>query len=127
MTPLRQEMIDAMQQRGFSPRTHKSYLAAVRDLAKYFHKPPDQLQQDQLQEYFVYLVKERHLSAASCKLYLNGIRFLYLQVLKWNEFDVPIQTPKRPQKIPELLTRQEVKRIIEACANAKAYLNGKPL
>lgn len=115
MTPLRQQMIDAMQQRGFSPRTHQSYLAAVRALAKYFHKPPDQLQQEQIQEYFVYLVKERHLSAASCKLYLNGIRFLYLQVLKWDQFDIPIQTPKRPQKIPELLTRQEVKQIIEAC------------
>ena len=32
MTPLRQQMIGAMQQRGFSPRTHESYLAAVRDL-----------------------------------------------------------------------------------------------
>lgn len=119
MTPLRQQMIDAMQQRGFSPRTHKSYLAAVSDLAKYFHKPPNQLQQEQIQDYFVYLVKQRHLSAASCKLYLNGIRFLYLQVLKWNQFDVPIQTPKRPQKIPELLTRREVKQIIEACRNDK--------
>lgn len=107
MTPLRQ--------RGFSDRTHKSYLDVVRRLAKHFHKPPDQLQQEQIQEYFVYLVKERRLSAASCKLYLNGIRFLYLQVLKWNSFDVPIQTPKRPQKIPELLTRQEVKQIVEAC------------
>lgn len=119
MTPLRQQMIDAMQQRGFSTRTHTSYLAAVQDLAKYFHKSPDQLQQVQLQDYFGYLVKERHLSAASCKLYLNGIRFLYLQVLKWNAFDVPIQIPKRPQKIPELLTRQEVRQIIEACDNAK--------
>ncbi|MCU7840242.1 MAG: site-specific integrase [Candidatus Thiodiazotropha sp. (ex Troendleina suluensis)] len=115
MTLLRQQMIDAMQQRGFSPRTHKSYLAAVAALARFFHKSPDQLQQAQIQAYFVYLVKERHLSAASCKLYLNGIRFLYLQVLKWDQFDVPIQTPKRPQKIPELLTRQEVKQIIEAC------------
>ena len=79
MTSLRQQMIDAMQQRGFSPRTHQSYLAAVRALATYFHKPPDQLQQAQIQDYFVYLVKERHLSAASCRLYLNGIRFLYLQ------------------------------------------------
>ncbi|MCP4047942.1 MAG: tyrosine-type recombinase/integrase [Gammaproteobacteria bacterium] len=119
MTPLRQEMIDTMQQRGFSPRTHKSYLAAVMGLAKYFHQSPDQLQQEQIQEYFVYLVKERHLSAASCKLYLNGIRFLYLQVLNWPEFDMPIQTPKRPQRIPELLTRQEVKRIIQACTNIK--------
>lgn len=122
MTPLRQQMIDAMQQRGFSPRTHESYLDAVRRLAKYYHKPPDQLQQEQIQEYFVYLVKERHLSAASCKLYLNGIRFLYLQVLKWKSFDVPIQTPKRPQKIPELLTRHEVKQIINACENSRHRL-----
>ncbi|WP_419605008.1 phage integrase N-terminal SAM-like domain-containing protein, partial [Thiolapillus sp.] len=42
-----------------------------------------QLQQAQIQDYFVYLVKERHLSAASCRLYLNGIRFLYLQVLEF--------------------------------------------
>ena len=42
-----------------------------------------------------------------------------LTVLKWPEFDVPIQIPKRPQKIPELLTRQEVKQIIEACHNPK--------
>jgi len=119
MISLRQQMIDAMQQRGFSPRTHQSYLAAVSALAKYFHTPPDQLQQIQIQDYFVYLVKERHLSAASCKLYLNGIRFLYLQVLQWPEFDLLIQVPKRPQKIPELLTRQEVTQIIQACHNPK--------
>ncbi|MCU7879104.1 MAG: site-specific integrase [Candidatus Thiodiazotropha sp. (ex Lucinoma borealis)] len=122
MTLLRQQMIEAMQQRGFSPRTHKSYLAAVAALAKFFHKPPDQLQQTQIQAYFIYLAQERHLSAASCKLYLNGIRFLYLQVLKWDQFDIPIQTPKCPQKIPELLTRQEVKQIIEACDTYKHRL-----
>jgi len=119
MTRLREQMIGAMQQRGFSIRTHQSYLAAVRDLAKYFHKPPDQLQAVQLQDYFVYLVQERHLSGASCRLYLNGIRFLYLQVLHWEHFDVPIQYPRRAQRIPELLTRQEVKRLIDACHNHK--------
>ena len=35
MTPLRSHMIKAMQMRGFSPRTHRSYLAAVTDLARY--------------------------------------------------------------------------------------------
>ena len=119
MTNLRQQMIAAMQQRGFSIRTHQSYLAAVRDLAKYFHKPPDQLQAEQLQDYFVYLVQERHLSGASCRLYLNGIRFLYRDVLHWAHFDVPIAYPRRAQKIPELLTRQEVKQLIDACVNPK--------
>lgn len=119
MTPLRQQMIDAMQQRGFSVRTHETYLAAVSSFAKYYHTPPDEIQLDQIQEYFVYLVKERGLSGASCRLYLNALRFLYLQVLEWDHFDVPVHYPKKAQKIPELLTRREVKQILDACDNDK--------
>jgi integrase/recombinase XerD len=119
MTPLRQKMMDAMQVRGFSVRTHESYLAAVSDLARYYHRPPDQLNADELQAYFLYLVKERGLSGASCRLYLNGIRFLYLQVLNWDSFDIPLQVPKAAQRIPELLTRAEVGQILSACRNPK--------
>lgn len=122
MTPLRQQMIDAMQQRGFSVRTHETYLAAVSSFAKYYHTPPDEIQLDQIQEYFVYLVKERGLSGASCRLYLNALRFLYLQVLEWDHFDVPVHYPKKAQKIPELLTRREVKQILDACDNDKHHM-----
>ena len=119
MTALRQKMMDAMQVRGFSVRTHESYLAAVSDLARYYHRPPDQLNVDELQAYFLYLVKERGLSGASCRLYLNGIRFFYLQVLNWERFDVALQVPKAAQRIPELLTRTEVRRLLRACRNPK--------
>ncbi len=44
MTLLRQRMISAMQMHGFSPRTHASYLAAVRDLAKFTRRAPDTLE-----------------------------------------------------------------------------------
>ena len=119
MTPLRQAMIRAMQVRGFSPRTHQSYLAAVRDLARYCRRSPAQLQVKDLCRYFEHLAIERELSASSCRLALNGIRFLYLDVLKRPAFDVPIPVPKRPQRIPELLSRAEVARIFAACANTK--------
>ena len=119
MTPLRQQMIAAMRQRGFSIRTHQSYLYAVQDLARYFHQSPDRIQADQIQTYFNYLVQEKGLSNASCRLSLNALRFLYLQVLHWQQFDIPIQFPKRAQKIPELLTRAEVRQIIDACPNDK--------
>lgn len=122
MTPLRQQMISAMRQRGFSARTHESYLRAVRDLARYYRRSPDQLAVDELQTYFNYLAQKRHLSPASCRLYLNGVRFLYLQVLKWPSFDIELVVPKRPQRIPELLTRQEVQQILQACANPKHRL-----
>jgi len=119
MTLLRQKMMDAMQVRGFSVRTHQSYLSAVRDLASYYHRSPDQLNVDELQAYFLYLVKERGLSGASCRLYLNGIRFLYLQVLGWDAFKVELHVPKAAQRIPELLTRAEVGQILSACKNTK--------
>lgn len=119
MTPLRQQMIEAMQQRGFAIKTHKAYLGAVRSLTAYFHQSPDQVGREQIQEYFVYLVQQRRLCGASCRLHLNGLRFLYLQVLGWKQFDIPIQYPKKAQRIPELLTRPEVRRIVQACDNTK--------
>ena len=119
MSPLRQQMINAMVQHGFSPRTHKSYLWAVKDLARYFHQSPDSLRPEQIQVYFNYLVQERHLGHSSCRLHLNGLRFLYLQVLHWEQFDIPINYPKQKRKIPELLTRAEAKQIILACDNPR--------
>lgn len=119
MTPLRQKMIDAMLVRGFSDRTQQSYLDAVNQLAKYYHCSPELLVTQQIQDYFLYLVKQRQLSPASCRLYLNGIRFLYLQVLGWNAFDIVIHTPKRAQRIPELLSREDVARLLLACPNFK--------
>ncbi|MFQ5645119.1 MAG: tyrosine-type recombinase/integrase [Thiogranum sp.] len=112
-------MIDAMQVRGFSARTHQSYLAAVSALAQYYQRSPEQLSVPELQAYFLYLVKERGLSGASCRLYLNAIRFLYLQVLQWAAFDVRLQVPKKAQRIPELLTRAEVAQLVSAPANLK--------
>ena len=119
MTPLRQKMIEAMQVRGFSVRTHQSYLAAVSDLAKFHRRSPDLLEREQLQAYFLHLVKDRGLSGASCRLYLNGIRFLYLQVLARDAFEVSLQVPRKAQRIPELLTRKEVRAIVASVTNLK--------
>jgi site-specific recombinase XerD len=119
MTPLRQAMIKAMQQRGFSPRTHQSYLASVTRLAGYYHCSPDKLDTAQLQRYFEYLVQECSLSGASCRLHLNGVRFLYLQVLQRASFDVAIVIPRCQQRIPELLTTAEVAQICYTAHNLK--------
>lgn len=119
MSRLREQMIAAMRQRGFSPRTHASYLSAVRELARFYRRSPDELGVEELQRYFTHLVQERGLAPASCRVHLHGVRFLYLQVLKWPSFEVELVVPKCPQRIPELLTREEVRRILQACANPK--------
>ena len=82
MKLLRQKMIDAMLLRGFSPRTHESYLYAVVKLVKYYRRAPDQLTAEDIQQFILHLVKDCHLTGASCHLYYNGIRFFYLEVLQ---------------------------------------------
>jgi site-specific recombinase XerD len=119
MTPLRQRMIVAMQMHGFSPCTHESYLSAVRDLAKYTHRSPDTLSHGDLKRYFKHLVLERRLAPASVHVSYHGIRFLYREVLAWPEVDLEIALPKRPQRIPALLTRAEVAAILNACTDAR--------
>jgi integrase/recombinase XerD len=119
MSLLRKQMIDAMRQRGFSVRTHQSDLGAVVQLARFYRRSPDTLTVEEVQAFFAHLALERELSGASCRLYLNAVRFLYLQVLGWPKFDVPIIIPKKPQRIPELLTGAEVARILTASENPK--------
>ena len=101
MTALREAMIRAMQMRGFSQRTHHSYLMAVTDLARRTKRSPADLSPGEVNGYFEHLVIERGLAPASCRLFFHGIRFLYVQVLHWPEADTAAQTriddmPDRP-------------------------------
>ena len=78
MTPLRQKMIDAMRQRGFSIRTHQSYLGRsceFRTLLQDAHS--EQANADDAVRYFEYLVRERELSPSSCRVHWGALRFLY--------------------------------------------------
>jgi site-specific recombinase XerD len=92
-------MISAMRQRGFSDHTQQSYLYGVSQLAMYYRRSPDQLDVADIQAFFEYLVQQKHLSQASCRLHLHALRFLYLQVLHWPQFDRPVVLPKAAQKI----------------------------
>ena len=119
MTTLRQKLLDAVLQRGYSINTYNSYAVAVKQLIKFYHRPPDQISLCELQPFFEYLVKERKLAPASCQGYLAGIQFFYEKVMGWPQFEVPMIVPKRPQRIPELLTRSEVARIVNQLSNLK--------
>jgi len=121
MSPLRQKMIDTMVLLGRSPRTQESYLYAVTKLAAYYHKPPDQLDVGDIERYFLYLLREKKLAPASVRLYVNAIRFLFSQVLKRPLKHQPIRYPKLPQRIPELLSHDEVQRLLSHCNNRKHY------
>jgi len=120
MISLRQRMIDEMLLHGFTERTQSSYLYAVFHLAKHYRQSPETITPVQIQNYFLYLIKDRELSPATCRLTLNALKFLFVGVLNkvwFNEMKLVI--PKKIQRIPELLSHQEVKRIINTCRHPK--------
>ena len=66
MTVLRQKMIEDMQLRGFAVRTQEAYLLAVSQLARHYHKPPDQINEEELRQYFFFLNNEKHAASTFC-------------------------------------------------------------
>lgn len=119
MSPLRQEMIDQMILKGFSERTKKSYLDAVSLLARYYHLPPDKLCHENIQNWFLYLLKERKLSTSTCRLYLNALRFFYINVLHWETLQCKFNVPKSKQRIPDLLSLSDIHLIINNASHPK--------
>jgi integrase/recombinase XerD len=119
MSELRQQMIDAMRQRGYSVRTHQAYLAAVEDLGRFYRRSPARLSVEEVKGYFRELAVRRGLSASTCRQHLHAARFFYHQVLERPGFDFSVALPKHRERIPELLTRAEVARLLGACHNLK--------
>ncbi|NNK49418.1 MAG: tyrosine-type recombinase/integrase [Gemmatimonadetes bacterium] len=122
MTELRRRMIRDMTVRGFSPRTHEAYLSAVRRLAKHYGRPPDELSSDEIQDYLVHLVTKRKLSSSTCNIAANAFRFLYRVTLGRDATTFEVPASKQPQRLPEILSRDEVARLIASPPNPKHRL-----
>jgi integrase/recombinase XerD len=70
-------MIEDMQLRGFAVQTQEAYLSAVRQLAKHYRKSTDQIDEEELRQYFLFLKNEKHAARASCTIALCGIKFFF--------------------------------------------------
>jgi site-specific recombinase XerD len=120
MTPLRQQMSEAMVLRGLALRTREAYLAAVVALAKFYRRSPDTLTSEQLQAYLLHLITEKKLAYSSVNQASCAFRFLYGSVLRQADvrFDIPMA--KVPKRLPQILSREEVKRVIGGAGTVRA-------
>lgn len=120
MSQLRQRMDDAMVLRGFAARTRESYLQCVTALARHFRRSPDQLDAAQIQDYLLYLIRERKLAYATVNQAACAFRFLFDEVLgqSWARLDIPMA--KVPQRLPQVLARAEVVRLFGACTRVRS-------
>ena len=120
MTALRQRMTEDMQVRNLALNTQISYVEQVSLFARHFNKSPEELGPEELRAYQVYLTNEKKLAPSSVLIAVAALRFLYKVSLKreW-PFDEVLPAPKKPQKLPVVLTPEEVLEFLGCVGNAK--------
>lgn len=121
-SPLRKQFTNYMTLRGFSSKTKEAYIGAVAGLAKYYHQSPDKLNNDQIQDYLLHLIKERELAWSSCNVVFSGLRCFYIHVLKWDETRFHIPSRPRNKQLPMLLSVNDVWRLIDCAKNPKHHV-----
>lgn len=113
MTELRRKMTEDLQLAGYSAKTQKGYLDAVRNLAKYYMRSPDLLSEEDIRRFFLHLINVRKAARSTVTIHLAGIKFFYVKTLgrEWPVFD--IVRPQPTKKLPAVLSREEVRAILQ--------------
>ena len=114
MTQLRRQMLEELERRHYSPNTIRSYIRAVAEYARYFKRSPEKLGLDEIRSYQAHLIAKRKLAANTVAQRLAALRFLYVKTLR-RDWDVELTPyPKRPTRLPKVLSPEEVTRLIDA-------------
>lgn len=113
MTPLRRQMIEEMQLRGYAQSTIEGYVHAVAQLAHHYRRSPDQLEEDEVRRYLLHLTLEKKIARGSFSVVLGGLRFFYHKALGRDWKSLYVAKPRSEKKLPVVLSRDEVWRILD--------------
>lgn len=120
MTQLRQRMLEELQRRNYSTGTIRLYLRHVAAFAQHFHRSPDQLGAEEIRRYQLFLIREKKLAWSSYKQIVCALRFFYAKTLKRTFLLEDIPFPRHEQRLPLILSKEEVERILTAPLHLKS-------
>ena len=121
MTQLRQKMIRAMELKNLSSHTQRAYLRAVTGIARFYNQSPDKMTSEKIEDYLLYLKRDKGIAPNSCYSALTGLRFFYKNVVE-KEIPVTYSIRRTARKLPEVLTMEDVWKIICSTNNLKHRL-----
>ena len=108
-----QKAMRALQLAGLSERTQQCYTRSVRQLVDFYHKTPDKINEQELEDYFLHRKNQDKWSAATMRIAYSGIKFFFINVLKrdWHIFNY--LSAKRERRLPCILSQDEVCLILQ--------------
>jgi site-specific recombinase XerD len=116
ITPLRQRMIDDMRMRKLSPKTQAGYIRIVKRFAHFLGRSPDTASTEDLRRYQLHLV-DQGISSMSLNATITGLKFLFDATLEHPELLAKMHPVHEPRKLPVVLSREEVARLLAAVDN----------
>jgi integrase/recombinase XerD len=117
VTQLRKMMLEELQRRNYSNGTIRHHLRAVEEFSRHFATSPDKLGLNELRTYQAYLLKTRKLAVGTVVNHVAALRFFFVRTLKRAEFRDFIPYPKEPERLPTILSLDEVASLINASGN----------
>lgn len=122
MTELRKRMLEDLQLAGYAHKTQKSYIDAVRNLAKHYMRSPDLLTEEDIRRFFLYLITVRKAAKSTVTIHLCGIKFFYEKTLGRQWFVFAMVRPSPTKKLPVVLSREEVRAILKQVKSPMAKM-----
>lgn len=114
------EYMEKLTIKRYSPNTARTYIAAFEAFINYYeHLPPIEITEEQIKDYLLYLIEKKQVSESYQNIAINAIKFYFEQVLGGQRKFYQIDRPFKPQKLPSVLSTEEVQRIIGTIENLK--------
>jgi integrase/recombinase XerD len=119
VSPLRQRMIEDMAARKLNPHTQRSHIQSCKRFAAWLKRSPDTATPDEVRLFQLYLV-ESGMSICNRNRIMTGVRFLFRVTLRRHDLAAEVWHIKEPQKLPPVLSPEEVKRVLTMATSLKA-------
>ena len=120
MSKLRDDFIVQLKLQGLSDKTIEGYLDNMKGITRYFKKSPLELKTEDIQKYLYHLLEDRKLAKSSVQRTLAALKKFYKLMLPGSTIMDSFQSIKYKNKLPQVLSKEQIKKIIDATPSMKA-------
>ena len=117
-SPLRLRMIEDMAARKLNPHTQRSHIYSCKRFAAWLKRSPDTATADEVRRFQLHLIEKT--SICNRNRIMTGVRFLFRVTLRRHDLAAEVWHIKEPERLPPVLSPEEVKRVLTMATSLKA-------